>query len=43
MGLLKFRTKISVENYLEGEKHDSIKYEYFHGEVFFTLENFTDS
>jgi Uma2 family endonuclease len=34
MGLLKFKTKISVEDYLEGEKVSPIRHEYFHGEVF---------
>jgi Uma2 family endonuclease len=34
MGLLKFRTKISVENYLEGEKVSPVRHEYFHGEVY---------
>jgi Uma2 family endonuclease len=34
MGLLKFQTKISVEDYLEGEKVSPIRHEYFHGDVF---------
>ena len=34
MGLLKFKTKISVENYLEGEKVSPVRHEYFHGEVY---------
>jgi Uma2 family endonuclease len=34
MGLLKFKTKISVEDYLEGEKVSPVRREYFNGEVF---------
>jgi Uma2 family endonuclease len=34
MGLLKFKTKISVEDYLEGEKVSPVRHEYFHGEVY---------
>jgi Uma2 family endonuclease len=34
MGLLKFKTKISVEDYLEGEKVSPIRHEYFNGDVF---------
>ncbi len=34
MGLPKFKTKISVEDYLEGEKISPIRYEYVYGEVF---------
>ncbi len=34
MALLKFKTKISVEDYLEGEKVSPIRHEYFHGEVY---------
>lgn len=34
MGLLKLKTKISVEDYLEGEKISPVKHEYVEGEVF---------
>ena len=34
MGLLKLKTKISVEDYLEGEKISPVKYEYVEGEVY---------
>lgn len=34
MGLAKLKTKISVEDYLEGEKISSVKYEYVYGEVY---------
>jgi Uma2 family endonuclease len=34
MALLKFKTKISVEDYLEGEKVSPVRHEYFHGDVF---------
>ena len=34
MGLLKLKTKISVEDYLEGEKISPIKHEYIEGEVY---------
>ncbi len=34
MGLLKFKTKISIEDYLENEKVSPVKHEYFNGEVF---------
>lgn len=34
MGLPKFKTKISVEDYLASEKLSSIKHEYFNGEVY---------
>lgn len=34
MGLLKLKTKLSVEDYLEGEKLSSIRHEYVEGEVF---------
>ncbi len=34
MGLPKLKTKISVANYLEGEKDSPIRYEYFCGEVY---------
>ena len=34
MGSDKFRTKISVEDYLEGEKGSDIKYEFINGEVY---------
>lgn len=34
MGLPKFRTKISVEDYLESEKISPIRHEYFNGEVY---------
>lgn len=34
MGLAKLRTKISVEEYLAGEKVSPIKHEYFFGEVY---------
>ena len=34
MGLLKLKTKISVEDYLEGEKVSPIKHEYIEGEVY---------
>jgi len=34
MGLPKLKTKISVEDYLEGEKHSQIKHEYIEGEVY---------
>ena len=34
MGLLKLKTKISVEDYLEGEKISPIKHEYIDGEVY---------
>lgn len=33
MGLLKFRTKISVEDYLESEKSSPVRHEYVEGEV----------
>jgi Uma2 family endonuclease len=34
MGLPKFRTKISVEDYLESEKHSPIRHEFVEGEIF---------
>lgn len=34
MGLAKLKTKISVEDYLEGEKISPVKYEYVYGEVY---------
>ena len=34
MALLKLKTKISVEDYLEGEKISPVKHEYIEGEVF---------
>ncbi len=34
MALLKLKTKISVEDYLEGEKISPVKYEYVEGEVY---------
>ena|SRR5215213_7397315 len=34
MGLPKLKTKISVEDYLEGEKFSPIKHEYIEGEVY---------
>lgn len=34
MGLAKLKTKISVENYLEGEEFGQLKHEYVHGEVY---------
>ncbi|MCY7347180.1 MAG: Uma2 family endonuclease [Pyrinomonadaceae bacterium] len=34
MGLAKLKTKISVEDYLAGEKTSPVKYEYVHGEVY---------
>lgn len=34
MGLPKLKTKLSVEDYLEGEKISSVKHEYVDGEVF---------
>ncbi|MGI8555859.1 MAG: Uma2 family endonuclease, partial [Pyrinomonadaceae bacterium] len=34
MGLLKLKTKTSVEDYLEGEKISPVKHEYIEGEVF---------
>ena len=34
MALLKLKTKISVEDYLEGEKISPVKHEYVEGEVF---------
>lgn len=34
MGLPKLKTKISVEDYLEGEKVSPIRYEYVNGEVY---------
>ena len=34
MGLPKLKTKISVEDYLEGEKFSSVKHEYIEGEVY---------
>jgi Uma2 family endonuclease len=34
MGLLKIKTKISIEYYLEGEKISPVKQEYVDGEVF---------
>lgn len=34
MGLAKLKNKISVEDYLEGEKSSEIKHEYIYGEVF---------
>lgn len=34
MGLLKFKTKLSVEDYLEGEKVSPVRYEYVEGEVY---------
>ena len=34
MGLPKLKTKISVEDYLEGEKFSQVKHEYIDGEVF---------
>lgn len=34
MGLPKFRTKISVEDYLEGEKLSPVRHEFVEGEIF---------
>lgn len=34
MGLAKLKTKISIEEYLEGEETSDIKYEYIDGEVY---------
>ena len=34
MGLPKLKTKVSVENYLEGEKISPVKHEYIEGEVY---------
>lgn len=34
MGLAKLKTKISVENYLEGERVSPVKHEYVYGEVY---------
>ncbi|MDQ3088826.1 MAG: Uma2 family endonuclease [Acidobacteriota bacterium] len=34
MGLAKLKTKISVEDYLEGEKISPVKYEFVYGEVY---------
>jgi len=34
MGLAKLKTKISVEDYLEGEKISPVKYEFIYGEVY---------
>ena len=34
MGLLKLKTKLSVEDYLEGEKISPVRHEYVEGEVF---------
>ncbi len=34
MGLAKLKTKISVEDYLEGEEGSDIKYEFINGEVY---------
>lgn len=34
MGLPKLKTKISVENYFEGEKVSQLKHEYVNGEVY---------
>jgi len=34
MGLAKLKNKISLEDYLEGEKSSEIKHEYIYGEVF---------
>lgn len=34
MGLLKLKTKLNVEDYLEGEKVSPVKHEYVDGEVF---------
>ncbi len=34
MGLVKLKTKISVEDYLEGEKISPVKHEYVEGEVY---------
>lgn len=34
MGLPKLKTKISIEDYLEGEKISSVKHEYVNGEVY---------
>lgn len=34
MGLVKLKTKISVTDYLEGEKFSSVKHEYVEGEVY---------
>ncbi len=34
MALAKLKTKISVENYLDGEEISDVKYEYFDGEVY---------
>jgi Uma2 family endonuclease len=39
MGLPKFKTKISVEDYLEGEKISLIRREFLYGEVFPILQN----
>lgn len=39
MGLPKFRTKISVEDYLESEKHSPVRREYFNGETFAIPQN----
>ena len=34
MGLPKLKTKISIEDYLEGEKISQVRYEYLNGEVY---------
>ena len=34
MGLAKLKTKISIEEYLDGEEISDIKYEYIDGEVY---------
>jgi Uma2 family endonuclease len=34
MGLPKFKTKISVEDYLESERYSPVRREYYHGEVY---------
>ena len=43
MGLLKIKTKISVENYLEGEKISPVKQEYVAGEVFAMMTATSDT
>jgi len=34
MGLAKLKTKISIKDYLEGEKDSQIRYEFVNGEVY---------